>query len=36
MGDHLFDALLAVREAEESLFADRSRAETVDATRRRY
>ncbi|WP_326798996.1 glutamine synthetase family protein [Streptomyces sp. NBC_01808] len=36
MGDHLFDALLAVRGAEDGLFADRSRAETVDATRRRY
>ncbi|MFW6723527.1 glutamine synthetase [Streptomyces sp. MAR4 CNY-716] len=36
MGDHLFDALLAVREAEDRLFADRSRDETVEATRRRY
>ncbi|WBB62438.1 glutamine synthetase family protein [Streptomyces sp. WMMC500] len=36
MGDHLFDALLAVREAEDGLFAGRSRAETVEATRRRY
>lgn len=36
MGDHLFDALLAVRAAEERLFAGRSRQETVEATRRRY
>ncbi|WP_407561813.1 glutamine synthetase [Streptomyces sp. 184] len=36
MGDHLFDALLAVREGEHRLFAGRSRTETVEATRRRY
>jgi glutamine synthetase len=36
MGDHLFDALLAVRDAEDRLFAGRSRAETVEATRWRY
>ncbi|MFH9266298.1 glutamine synthetase [Streptomyces sp. NPDC017546] len=36
MGDHLFETVLAVRGAESLLFADRPRAETVEATRWRY
>ncbi|MEI5034807.1 glutamine synthetase family protein [Streptomyces sp. S1A(2023)] len=36
MGDHLFGSVLAVRGAEDSLFAGRTRAETVEATRWRY
>ncbi|GHH52503.1 hypothetical protein HNQ79_005421 [Streptomyces candidus] len=33
MGDHLLGSVLAVRGAEDSLFAGRTRAETVQATR---
>ncbi|MER5630305.1 glutamine synthetase family protein [Streptomyces nitrosporeus] len=36
MGDHLFGSVLAVRAAEARLFTDRTRAETVEATRWRY
>ncbi|MER7342745.1 glutamine synthetase family protein [Streptomyces sp. NPDC000075] len=36
MGDRLLDAVLAVRRAEDKLFAGRTAAEIVEATRRRF